>query len=449
MLNPFTNMPVEKAVLNSEVHSKVRRNEYNTLRLGIWIYLILLIFEGALRKWVLPGLATPLLIIRDPLAVWLIIMALKNQILKPNVYLTSIVAITIISLFTAIFIGHGNLLVALFGARVFLIHFPLIFIIGKTFERRDVIRMGEVILWISIPMAILIAFQFYSPQSAWVNRGVGGDIEGGGFSGANGYFRPPATFSFISGTSAFFTSVSCFVFYFWLNPGALNRLVLILATIGLMIAIPLSISRNLFFSIMLTIFFAVIAVLRKPKYLGKMVGAVFVASLVFLLFSNSSIVKTPIEAFTSRFTSANEQEGGLKGVAGNRFLGGMVDAITGSSDQPFFGHGIGMGTNVGAMLLDGSKVFLVSEGEWGRLIGEQGPLLGLAVILLRIGLCLQFFIIAYRRLQKNDMLPWMLLNFCLLSIIQGQWGQPTSLGFAIVAGGLMLAALQEKALETN
>ena len=31
------------------------------LKQAIWLYLILLIYEGALRKWVLPDLSTPLL----------------------------------------------------------------------------------------------------------------------------------------------------------------------------------------------------------------------------------------------------------------------------------------------------------------------------------------------------------------------------------------------------
>ncbi len=31
------------------------------LKSGIWAYFLLLIFEGAIRKWIFPGLATPLL----------------------------------------------------------------------------------------------------------------------------------------------------------------------------------------------------------------------------------------------------------------------------------------------------------------------------------------------------------------------------------------------------
>lgn len=417
--------------------------QYTILKRLIWAYFVLLIFEGALRKWVLPGLATPLLIIRDPVAIWLIILALNKRVLNTNLYLAGMVIIGIISTFTALFISHGDLLVALFGARIFILHFPVIFIIARVFERKDVLLMGKAILLISVPMAILIALQFYSPQSAWVNRGIGGDSEGGGFSGALGFFRPPATFSFATGTASFFSLAACFIFYFWLSNKSINRLILILATMALLASIPLSISRTLFFAVALTFIFACMAILRKPEYIGKMLIALFVCIVFFLIFSKSSSISTPLEAFTSRFETANEQEGGLKGVAGDRFLGGMLDAISGSADQPFFGHGLGMGTNVGAMLLTGKTDFLISEGEWGRLIGEQGPLLGLLVILLRLGFCVQLLTAAYRRLQISDILPWMLLNFVLFNVSQGQWAQPTSLGFAILSGGLLLAVLQK------
>ena len=36
------------------------------LRWLIWTYFWLLLFEGGLRKWIVPSLANPLLIIRDP-----------------------------------------------------------------------------------------------------------------------------------------------------------------------------------------------------------------------------------------------------------------------------------------------------------------------------------------------------------------------------------------------
>ena len=40
-----------------------------TIKFLLWSYLVLLIFEGALRKWVFPGAADALLIIRDPIVI--------------------------------------------------------------------------------------------------------------------------------------------------------------------------------------------------------------------------------------------------------------------------------------------------------------------------------------------------------------------------------------------
>ena len=47
------------------------------------------------------------------------------------------------------------------------------------------------------------ACNFLVPQSAWVNRGVGGDTSGARIQGAMDYFRPPGTFSFTTGVVSF------------------------------------------------------------------------------------------------------------------------------------------------------------------------------------------------------------------------------------------------------
>src|SRR5690554_2937496 len=100
------------------------------IKRGIWLYFLLLVFEGALRKWFLPGLATPLLIIRDPIALWLVFVTWKRGILPFNWVMFTIILITIISFITTLLFGHGNFFVTLYGARIFMIHIPLIFVIG-------------------------------------------------------------------------------------------------------------------------------------------------------------------------------------------------------------------------------------------------------------------------------------------------------------------------------
>lgn len=416
---------------------------YSLLKQGIWLYFILLIFEGALRKWFLPSLATPLLIVRDPLAIWLVFKAWKDSLLPFNLYLTGMMLVGIIGTYTAILTGHGSFPVAVYGARILLVHFPLIFVIGRIFNRADVVKMGKVVLWISIPMTVLLALQFFSPQTDWVNRGVGGDTEGGGFNaGANGFYRPPGTFSFTIGVVHFYSLVACYVLYFWFQPKSIKKVLLIAATFCLIATIPLSISRSLLFGVVVSFIFFIIAIFRDSEHVGKVIPVCLGVVVALVILSNTSLFQVSAEAFFARFENANQTEGGLEGVIGDRYFGGMIGALTNSSDFPFFGYGLGMGTNVGSMLLTGGTTFLIAEEEWGRVIGELGALLGVAVIFLRLGLCAKIAVACYRKLLKGDILPWLLLSFCLLIVPQGQWARPTTLGFSTLIAGLTIASLR-------
>lgn len=433
--------------LNSEIQSQTENLNYrhsyvmSELKYGVWLYFLLLIFEGALRKWILPGLASPLLIIRDPIALWLIVRSIQVGIFKPNGFVLTAWVITLISLFTTLLIGHGNLLVALYGLRIFTIHFPVIFVIGKVFDKADVLKLGSVLLWIGIFMTLLVAIQFYSPQSAWVNRGIGGDLEGSGFSGAKGYFRVPGTFSFTTGLSSFYGLVGCFIYYFWLDTkNRIPKLLLVASSIALVVAVPLSISRIVFFQIILSGLFAMVIAARKPQNLIRFILALFSILLFFLLISNFEFFQTAIYVFTQRFESASKAEGGVSGTLIDRFLGGSIGALA-NLDIEIFGKGLGIGTNAGAKLMTGERGFLISEGEWGRLIGEMGIILGIIAIAIRGGTVFKLFRNSWKALALGNILPWLLLSFAFLMVFQGQWAQPTALGFGILSGGLVLASL--------
>lgn len=436
------------AILNSAPVHSLKPEQHHLLKKLIWAYFLLLIFEGALRKWVLPGLSTPLLVVRDPIALWIIVLAWRQGLLPATPLLFGMIIITTISLFATILFGHGKLWVGLFGARILMLHYPVIFAIGRVFTREDVVKVGKATLWIAIPVAVLTVLQFYSPQSAWVNRGVGGDLDGSGFSGALGFFRPASIFSFTTGTTLFYGFVAAFMIYFWFNRQGVNTVILVLATIAVFVVIPFSISRGLFFGVCVSIMFALFAMSRKPRFFRYIIPAVLGTVVMIVVLTQFESFNKAIEVFTVRFETANETEGGLEGVLLDRYLGGMVGALQRASEFPFFGLGIGLGTNVGSMLTRGEVIFIISEGEWGRVIGEMGALLGLLVIFIRLSLCAKISLAAYRKLIGGDLLPWLLLSFCLVVVPQGQWGQPTTLGFGVLIGGLTLASLRVTVTET-
>ncbi len=448
-----THLSVED-VHDGHVAAKPKRKWYKIpwsdpiamIKIGIWAYFLLLIFEGALRKWFLAPLAGPLLIIRDPIAFWIIIKCIQHRLFPSNKYITIVNFIAVVGILTTLTLGHGNIMVTLYGARILFLHFPLMFIIGKIFTREDVLNVMRFTLWIGLPMALLTAMQFYSPQSAWVNRGVGGSMEGAGFSGTGEFFRPPGTFSFTTGNVQFFSMMAPFVFYFFFYKKEINKFVLIAAFVGLVMAIPLSISRSLLLNTLITIMMASLATIRKTKFLGKMMSLVIVAVVALLALSQTSFFKVSTGAFTERFDVASEAEGGAETAFLDRVLGSMIKGLNSSTNekQSFFGLGMGMGTNVGANLLSSTGVFMISEDEWGRLIGEMGPLFGLALIMIRITLVYKITSAAYVQLSQGDLLPWILLSYGFMIMLNGQWAQPTSLGFCTMIGGLLMASINKK-----
>ena len=416
------------------------------LKKGVWLYFYLLIFEGALRKWILPELANPLLIIRDPLAIWLLVMVLQHNIWKPNIYVIGMWMLTVMAFILTLLVGHGNLPVALYGFRITGLHFPILFIIGHVFNKEDVLKMGEILLWMSIAMTILVALQFFSPQSAWVNRGIGGDVEGSGFGGAAGFMRVPGTFSFTGGLTRFYNLVGVFIFYFWIVEKELkiSKWLLIVSSIEFLAAIPLSISRTVLFQVVLTFAF-MLAISRANLSIIKRIAGTVIASFgLLMILSSFSFFETASMAFFQRFENASISEGGLEGTLIDRFLGGMYGAIT-DPEASFWGLGLGMGTAVGSQILIGDRmVYLITEGEWGRIIGEMGFLIGITVILLRASLMIELLIKSWNAVKNANYLPWMLMSFGALSILHGQLAQPTNLGFTILIGGLVIASLKEK-----
>lgn len=415
-------------------------------RKAIWLYIFLLIFEGALRKWFLPSLATPLLVVRDPIVIWLTFKARQRGWLDNPLIILMMGAATL-SLVMTLIVGHHNLVVGIFGWRIYFFHFPMIFIMGKVLTRDDVIKIGRFILLVSIPMTFLIAAQFYSPEIAWVNLGVGGEGTAG-FAGVKGYMRPPGTFSFTSGYVMFQGIVGCFLFYYLVMNNTLPKKYRFpLWMLGIMtgcylFAIPTSISRTNFFQTIVFLAFLFVAALRKDQLKDKFLKFLALGILTVIILYFFNIGATSIDAFMVRFTSANRVEGGVNGVIGNRYIGGLLGALL-QLNLPFWGIGLGIGTNVGAKLMGGNMYSFGFNGEveWGRIIGESGMFIGILIISIRLFFSLSLLKRAYNCLTRRfDLLPWMLSAGMLLNVPQGQWSIPTNLGFCVLLGGLTLAA---------
>src|ERR1700719_3459780 len=71
-----------------------RETIIKNIRRLIWLYFVLLICEGALRKWVVPQLSDPLLIIRDPIVILIFLLAIRARIFPSSNFIYSLAIIT-------------------------------------------------------------------------------------------------------------------------------------------------------------------------------------------------------------------------------------------------------------------------------------------------------------------------------------------------------------------
>ncbi|PTT18831.1 hypothetical protein DBR27_00280 [Flavobacterium sp. HMWF030] len=414
---------------------------YKSIKIAIWLYFFLWIFEGALRKWVLPGLATPLLIVRDPVAIFIIIRAIYLNVNFLNGYVVFSSIITILALIITLTFGHGNLFVGIYGARIMLLHFPLIFIIGAVFTKDDILKMGYALLALNILMTLIVYLQFISPQSAFINRGLGGEGSAG-FSGAMGYFRPPGTFSFITGLASFYIMVSVFVFYFWLSKERVSKILLYTSTLALIFSLPLTVSRTAVGGVILVGVFAFIGSATSFKQIMKVAFTICALFLLFaVLQSTTSVFNIGTEVFMSRVDTASGQSGGFEQSFFSRILGDFVRPIVNLLNLPLFVGKLGMGTNAGAQMLSGSNSFLIAEDELGRVGGEQGLILGGGLILLRLILAINLFFKSIKLPQENRLLPLTFCGTALYLITLGQWAQPSMLGCSVLTVGLLVASI--------
>lgn len=409
-----------------------------TLKQLVWLYFWLLIFEGALRKWVVPQLSTPLLIVRDPVVLLLYMTSVERGIFPKNGFIVWIVILAALSFFASL-TGIGTLNVTLYGLRTNFLHLPLIFLIPEIFEMSDVRRIGKWLLIISLPMALLVLAQFRASPDAWINAAAGGE-RGGQLYAALGKIRPPGLFSFVTGMVSYLCLVSAFLFYHF-SDGKIYRRILILAAVpSLILALGVSGSRSAIASVSIVFFMLVYVCLRRGAVAS---GVLKYAAVFFLIFLGMSFLPSFQEGLMvhrDRF----EGGGGIHEGLVTRFLAELTDSFGVFLKAPILGLGLGLGTNAGAGLVSGERQFLLSEGEWGRVIAESGPLLGVAFIVLRWGIFALLWNASLRKLREGDSLALLLLSAVGLDLLTGQFGQPTALGFVILGCGLCLAAARQE-----
>ena len=402
----------------------------------LWCYLAMWVCEGALRKWIFPGLATPLLVIRDPILLLMYAMALQKGVFPRSLFMPFIAGLSVVAVAFSLIGSRAPLLVQMYGYRADFLHLPLIFLIPNLFDRDDIRRVGKWALLVALPMSFLVLLQFKAGPGARVNVGVGG--EGTMLDAGFGHIRASGTFSFTNGLTDFTACCSAFCLYGLLTPRAYPRLLQWASLPALAGLILLSASRGVVGMVSVVFMTIILISLMQPRYLAPTTKILAVCVLGTLLVGSVAVFQDGLEVFAYRFGNATNVQKGFVG----RFFESFLVPFQLFDRVDFYGVGLGMGTNVGAGLLyEGERKFLFAESEMGRVMFESGPVVGPAFLVLRAVIMFYMFGRALGTLRRGaHPLAMLLFGACAVDLMLGQFGQATTLGYVTIACGLCLAA---------
>jgi len=410
------------------------------LKRWIWVYFWLLLFEGALRKWIIPPLSGPLLIIRDPIALIIYWQAYRcGKFSLKTMWPFALFTVVMLLLGMAQVIEGVNIVsIALYGMRSYVLHLPLAVVMMNTLCWEDIRRVGRWLLVLSVPMTALMALQFKAQRNSWLNAGAG---EGALQIGATlGHVRPAGTFSYGVGAQCFTLLVAVFVIYALTRPGTYSRWLLWPAAVATVASVPMLGSRTVAFEMAALAGFAFYAGISNVGRVVGLMKIIAVVALATIIASQLPFFQDSVDTLSRRWTEASQVEGDTQSVLSNRLFGVFESGIEAAGSTPWLGEGIGMGSNFAAYVKTGGVSFLLAEMEWQRVVLEFGPVLGLGFMFLRLLLAAWLALLGLRAMRHNDTLAWLLVPAVTPLIVMTVMEQPTYLGFMVFGTGLCLAA---------
>lgn len=422
------------------VTTKPRLSKFAKLFVGV---LLIVIFEGAFRKWLSSAFTNPLVLLRDVMALYGIYWAIKSGRLKFNHW-----GAQVLWLWTAIFLMWGllqlivnqtSLLIFIIGVRFWLLYLWFAYAAAVSLTAHDFNFIGKTFVFVLLVMTPLVILQHFLPPGAFLNQQVDGD-ESTVFIVSAGIVRTTGTFSFTAGYTTLLAVVTPFVLAL-LAPGTKlwnSKWLPKVCVLALGIATIVSGSRGaiIFFVILFTMYVLVALLYSKGSKKGSVLPILVVVVGLFALvpyfFSRS------INANLERFDSASQAED-ISDRAMSIFFGesGVYEGL------PLIGNGVGIGTNFAGVVATGQRNFLLAETEAARTILEGG-LLGFAFIGLKLLVIVTGLRKSWSILKSSaNTLPLLLWTTTSLALLS--WsiiGQLTVNAFGYLLLGLAIASLR-------
>jgi hypothetical protein len=357
--------------------------------------MVLMVFEGAVRKWLLPSMQASLFFFKDgllllALGAWYAgrrYHGIHERLQRPY---SSLIMLTV--LFCILQIANPNspsLLLGLLGAKNYLFYTCLIFMVPLAFESADNFeKCMKIYMLIMLPVALLGVVQFQFPPDHWINASVAQDVDADTAAtlfGLDNRARTSSTFSYVSGFSTFILAMFSLSLAFILSAQAKSRekWVPLCLLVGCSLAMFTTGSRGAVYGCMAIATMAAClclsaGVLNGVACLRITFGTALVGAITVLYGTDA------IDAFEYRASTSDDPV--------VRLFSPFSELMGAFDVTPFFGLGIGVNSNASRIIMEANDLWWlqgnVFEAETARVMQECG-LVGFFLIYgLRLGLFL-------------------------------------------------------------
>lgn len=341
--------------------------------------MIFMVFEGALRKWVLPGLQTQIYLIKDGLLLLAFSgFCLERRLKGPHLPLMrSVHVATLLGMaYCLLELANTNSpspLIWLIGFKSYFLYVALMFMAPYIFSSvSDFEQKMKIYMILMIPVALLGLVQFALPPDHFLNTYVVHDVDVGvsisTFGDAANSVRTSSTFSYIGGFGTFIPAmIGLTLVYVLARQRSDGYLVAIALLACCCLAVFTTGSRGVIVNIGLASFIGLMLAasqrLISSTVLFRIVLAVVVIGTVASYFAEQAI-----NAFAYR---ADNSDDPIK-----RLFSPFAEALNAFENGPIFGTGLGTTHNSAATVM-GTKYFYWLHGvdvetETSRVMLEIG-----------------------------------------------------------------------------
>lgn len=181
-------------------------------RTAVKLAMVLLILEGAIRKWLLPSAQDLVYFVKDGILLGAYLGFLRTRIAhryrppaNPPLYI-ALGGAALVGLLQIFNPSLPNFLVGLLGFKAYFFYVPLLFVLPAAFASDSELYLFlRRYALIAIPVGFLATFQFFSSATSQINVYAwgAGDMSEAVTFGSSSYVRVTGTFSFITGFTSY------------------------------------------------------------------------------------------------------------------------------------------------------------------------------------------------------------------------------------------------------